>query len=149
MKSALKLTLVNLVFFINLSSCTKDNAVPTTTPTYPIEGLWIGTYNSDQVPSQGDLYYSFIVKPDGSILTEGLGGDGNMYYARGTWTLTSDTVFAATIVTFVTPGPYPVTQSIKASFSKEGKLNNGTWEDTNNPNGPAKNGKFPIMARIN
>jgi len=41
------------------------------------------------------LYYSLIVKPDGKIATEGLGGDGKTYYSKGAWTLTGN-IFTAT-----------------------------------------------------
>lgn len=46
-----------------MSSCKKADAQTTTT--YPIEGLWIGTYSVDQIEyqGQGNLFYSFIIYP--------------------------------------------------------------------------------------
>ena len=77
----MKRNLVLLAFVISLFgtvSCNKDVECQ---KTYPIEGLWIGTYTINEIPQQGALYYSFVVKPEGVLLTEGLGGDGRTYYA--------------------------------------------------------------------
>ena len=95
--------------------------------------------------------YCFIVYPDGTLLTKGKGGDGNFYYSTGTWTLSNDSLFEGTIVSFVTPGPNPVTQSISATFSNEGNgtLTNGTWFDVDNPNGAPLSGAFSTMQKIN
>jgi hypothetical protein len=130
-----------------ISSCKKADAQPTTI--YPIEGLWIGTYASPAVPSQGSLFYSFVIYPDGTLLTKGKGGDGKYYYSSGTWTLSSNNIFSGTIVSFVTPGPHPVTQCITATYSNTGTLTNGTWKDTNNPNGTGLSGTFSTMQRVN
>lgn len=134
-----------LVITLFLISCKKDCDTPT--PTYPIEGLWIGTYTVDNLPSQGSLYYSFIIKPNGEVLTEGKGGDGVTYYAAGTWELTDNT-FTATYTSINFKG-LPVQQSATATFSNTGTLTNGTWEDINNPNGPALSGKFSTFNRVN
>jgi hypothetical protein len=82
---------LSLIFL--LSTCKKSS---TPAPNYPIVGLWIGT----QVPNDGSttvpLYYSFDLHSDSSILLQGLGADGNTYYALGKWSL-SGTAFTAAI----------------------------------------------------
>jgi hypothetical protein len=140
-------TLVVLTF--QISGCKKDCPAPTTT-TYPIQGLWIGTFSVDAIPGQGSLFYSFVVYPDGTLLTKGKGGDGKFYYSSGTWTLSSSNVFSGTITSFVTPNSgSPVTQSITATYANSGTLVDGVWNDTNNPNGTPLKGKFSTMQRIN
>lgn len=117
------------------------------TATYPIQGLWIGTYSQDG--SSGQSFYSFIVYPDGILVTRGKGFDGKYYYSSGTWNLSNDNIFTATIVSFVTPGPNPVTQSITAIYSTTGVLTNGTWKDVINTNSTPLSGTFSTMQRVN
>ena len=136
-KNSLLLLSFLLLLFI---SCKKNDTCPL--PTYPISGLWIGTYTAEQVPSQGSLYYSFIIKPDGKVLTESLGGDGKTYYASGTWNLTGST-FIYSITTFESG----INQTGSLTFSDQGNLTDGTWQDINNS--PNLNGTFPTMTRIN
>ena len=116
---------------------------------YPIQGLWVGTYSVDALPSQGQLFASLIIYPDGTIVTRTKGGDGKYYYASGTWNLSSSNVLTATIVYFVTPGTNPVTQSITATFSSTGVLTLGTWKDVINTNSTPLNGAFSEMQRVN
>ncbi|MFT3932178.1 MAG: hypothetical protein QM726_01075 [Chitinophagaceae bacterium] len=120
-------------------SCSKENTPP---PTYQIAGLWIGTYTVNQIPSQGNLYYSFIIKPDGTLLTEGKGGNGTMLYSSGTWSLT-DSTFTYKVQAFQSG----IQQTGALKFSNKGQLTGGTWTDTNNS--PNLSGTFPVMARIN
>lgn len=135
-----------LAFTFLITSCSKD-PVPTPTPTYPVEGLWVGTFSAPTFPSQ---FYSFIVYPGGVLLTKGQGSDGKYYYSSGTWSLSSNNTFSGTIVSFVTPnGGSPVTQSITATYSNNGNMTGGTWVDTNNPNGTGLSGTFSTMQRVN
>ncbi len=144
---------LNIYFFATLltlfsiTSCKKECPIPPPA-TYPIEGLWTGTYTVDALPSQGALSFNFYVKPGGNILTEGKGGDGKTYYASGIWSL-SGSIFTATITTHATIYAAPVTQLITATYSNIGTLTNGTWRDTNNPNGLGFAGKFSTMQRSN
>lgn len=119
-------------------SCKKDTA----NITHPIVGLWQGTYSVDQVPSQGNQYFSFIIKPDGTLLTESKGGNGLTYYGVGNWTLTGS-VFAYTL----TSTSNGVQQSGQLTNNTAGSLTSGTWHDTNNS--PNLSGTFPTMNRIN
>lgn len=125
------------------SACEKES----TPSTKSIHGLWIGTYNATQKPAQGDLFYSYIIYPDGTMLTKGKGGDGKFYYSTGTWTLNGNN-FSSTIVSFVTPNNgAPVTQSINGTYSDNGTIT-AVWADTNNPNGAALSGNH-TMQKVN
>jgi hypothetical protein len=129
-------------------SCQKDSVQPT--KTYTIQGLWIGTYSASSLPAQGDLFYSYSIFTDGTILTKSKGWDGKYYYAAGTWALSSTNVFTSTITTFVTPfAGSPVTQFMSGTFSSNGTITDATWKDTDNPNGTYRSGKFSTMQRVN
>jgi hypothetical protein len=133
------LLLVSSLFF---AACEKDCAIEPETNTVP--GLWIGTYTVNQVPAQGALYYSFIFKPDGKVLTEGKGGNGASYYSQGTWTLTGNEINCSyTSINF--PG-VTVTQSAKFTFSASSdSLSAGTWTDVS---GGVNSGKFQLMKKV-
>jgi hypothetical protein len=133
--------LIGLLMVLFLS-CTKENVRK-----YRIEGIWVGTYTVDGLPTQGALFNSFSIYPDGTMLTKGKGGDGADHFSKGTWNLASDTLFTATITTFYPNFSNPITQRIQATFSKEGILTNGTWTDTINPYG-LKKGKYSGMQRV-
>jgi hypothetical protein len=106
--------------------------------------LWIGTYTVDQVPAQGALYYSFIFKPDNTLITEGSGGDGNLYYSRGTWTL-SGSVINCTLTTLNFP-IVTVGQTAKFTFNaKSDSLSAGTWKDVSVG---TNTGKFQLMKKV-
>jgi hypothetical protein len=123
-------------------SCTKEE--PDTKP-HNLPGLWIGTATTDQFPDQGNLYYSFIIKPDGTLLTEGKVFNGNTYYSRGSWTLDADTL-RCTYTTINFPH-VTVTQSAKFFYDKPaGTLTSGTWRDEQN--GSNYTGKFHNMVEV-
>jgi hypothetical protein len=108
----LSLFAVLLAFF----SCSKSNS----TPANPIVGLWIGTVTYSVAPSAGNLYYSFDLRADSSILFQGLGADGNTYYASGNWSL-SGTSFTATI-TGTNLSNAGVVINVTATYNKTGTL---------------------------
>ncbi len=148
------LLLAVLACSIAFSSCTKEaDSTPSVTAdaNYPVEGLWLGTYSGNQNPELGNRFYSFVIYPDGTILTKGM-ADGQYYYSSGTWTWQSSAsnVFVATITNITTPrNGLPVTQRITATWSKTGVMTDGTWVDINNPNGTGLSGKFSTMQRVN
>lgn len=155
MKKILMASLAMTVFAVSalllqLTSCKKvaaqlnNNDCPS--PTYPVEGLYIGTYSVDSKPEQGDMYYSFVVFPDGSLLTKGLTEFGDTTYQKGSWQISGDSTFTGTIATFTTPS---VIQSITGKFSKDGKISNAQWQDSYNPFGSNLSGDFSVMQRIN
>jgi hypothetical protein len=65
-------------------SCTKSTETPTT-----IVGFWVGTYQVTGSPTT--YYYSFDLRPDGTLLHKGTGADGNTYYGQGTYTVNGAT----------------------------------------------------------
>lgn len=133
--------LLLLLTVFSVYSCTKDKVHTSTLP-----GLYIGVYTVDNLPKQGALFYSFVVYPDGSLITKGKGGDGTDLYSEGTWTLTG-TTFKGTINTFVKYEGKPITQTITATYMNNGKLKNGVWKDIVNPY-TTNSGTFPIMERV-
>lgn len=135
-------------FKISTKTAAPKMPAPAVVPATPIIGLWMGTYSVEEIPEQGELFYSFSIYPDGSILTKSKGGDGRDYYSSGQWELSCNNVFNAEIISIVTPGPLPVTQSITAIFSDEG-LTNGTWTDIENPNGTGLKGKLHALHKLN
>ena len=138
-KSLLLLSVVSVMIL----SCNKDD--DPSPKTYNVTGLWIGTFKVDQL-SIAALPYNYIIKPDGSMLTDGKGADGKTYYSAGTWTLDGDTL-RSTYTTINFAGP-AVTQSSKFYFNKsQGTLTNGTWKD--GANGSNYTGTYPTMVRVN
>ncbi|MDB5199926.1 MAG: hypothetical protein JWO92_1889 [Chitinophagaceae bacterium] len=131
--------LPTLILSLLIISCKKDPV----TPTYPIQGLWIGTYQVTGQPGLGNQYLSYIIKPDGTILVESEGA-GAKYYSRGIWTL-SGTTFTSTYTSFSYPaGVSSATQTSTATFSNSGNLTGGTWANT----GTAVSGTF-TLTRVN
>ena len=132
-----------LLFTTFAFSCTKENA--DTTKPHHLPGLWIGTYTTDQFPQQAPLYYSFIIKPDGTLLTEGKVSNGTTYYSSGAWTLNGDTL-RCTYTTINFPN-VKVTQSAKFFYNASaGTLTSGTWRDE--LNGSNYTGKFQNMVEV-
>ena len=144
MKTKISLTIVSFIFVLILS-CTKETTTiptPCPTPTYPIQGLWIGTYSVDQLPSQAPQYFSYVIKPDGTIICESVGAS-QKYYSAGTWTITG-TAFTSTYTSFSYPsGQGPATQTASATYDNSGKLTTGIWR-----NSPISSGTF-TMTRVN
>jgi hypothetical protein len=139
-------TVILALFCSFLTSCKKDAEEPKG-PTYPIAGLWIGTYTQDQLSKQSSYAYSFSIYPDGTMLTKGAADDGSIHYSSGTWTLTSDSLFSATITT-INVYETPVNQNISAIFSPKGTLTNGVWANSVPINGTNFSGKFSLK-RVN
>lgn len=80
------------------SSCSKTNTVTDTVtkivvdtlrPPTTIAGIWVGTYQV--TGSATTYYYSFDLRPDGTLLHKGIGGDGNTYYGQGRYTINGAT----------------------------------------------------------
>jgi hypothetical protein len=136
-------TLLIAILVIISFSCSKDNDDNQNNVIYTAPGLYMGTYTVDQVPAQGSLFYSFIIQPDATMVTEGRGGNGATYYSAGTWTLTQDTL-RCTFSTINFPS-VTVTQSAKFYFNKnDGSLTSGTWKDVTN----GTNSGTYIMTRV-
>jgi hypothetical protein len=145
------LSFVFVVLFASLLllqiSCSSDdrenNQAALSSTTYPISGLWIGTYTA-VLSDNGPLFYSFVIYPDGTIVTKGEMHLGVYAYSTGTWTLTGDT-FTAVITTMERPF---FTQQITGTFSNTGVITDATWEDIESEF-PFNSGEFSTMERIN
>ena len=127
MKKVLSIAII-AVGLVILQSCDKDDI---SVPNYPIEGLWIGTYDIVQAAeSGGSLYYSFFLRRDDSIQVQSVGADGQTYYAIGTWSLSDSTFQASFVATNL--GQQGVVQNATATFDKrKGLLKNGIVETAN------------------
>jgi len=124
MKKVLLFALAFSVLAI-FQSCDKETL---SVPVYPIEGLWIGTYNIEEAVEEGDsFYYSYYIRKDDSIQVHSQGADGNTYYGIGTWTL-NDTIFNAQITT-TNFGQQGQVQNVSAIYDKKkGVLKEGRVE---------------------
>ena len=80
------------------SSCSKTNTVTDTVtkivvdtlrPPATIAGIWVGTYQVTGSPTA--YYYSFDLRPDGTLLHKGTGADGNTYYGQGSYVVNGTT----------------------------------------------------------
>ena len=118
--------LIVLTALINFS-CKKECS----SPTYPVEGLWIGTfsYTPGTSTSQTPQYFSFIIKPQGSLIVESQDA-GRNFTATGTWTLSGNTLNCRYTYPTSVPGTQ-VNQAATASFDNSGKLSSGIWYNTN------------------
>ena len=98
MRVFLTLLVICSSFCLLNSSCTKtetvtkivtDTVVKTVTdtlkPPLTIVGIWVGTYQVTGSPTT--YYYSFDLRPDGTLLHKGTGADGNTYYGQGSYTV--------------------------------------------------------------
>jgi hypothetical protein len=154
MKKILMASLAMTVFavtalLLQLTSCKKVVAQTNhdcPPPIYPVAGLYIGTYSVNSIPGQGNLYYSFVVFPNGDLLTKSANGNGDTTYQKGRWTLSGDSTFTGTIATFTTPS---VIQNIIGTFLDDGKISDATWHDIYNPFGNGLSGTFSVMQRVN
>ena len=108
-----------------LSSCKKAEAQ--TNAVVTIEGLWIGTYTVDGQPSLGSQYFSFIVKPDGTIINDTKGAN-KQHLSVGTWNLDGTSFTSSFTCVFGTTANVGVSETSTASFDNTGKLT-GTWKN--------------------
>ncbi len=97
------------------------------TPKNPIIGLWVGVLTAVNEPLAGPLYYSCDIRADSTILTTGLGADGNTYYSAGTWSL-SGTAFSATI-TSTTLSNKGTVQNVSLIYNQTNGTLIGTWQN--------------------
>jgi hypothetical protein len=125
------------------SSCSKTNTVTDTVtkivvdtlkPPTTIVGIWVGTYQVTGSPTT--YYYSFDLRPDGTLLHKGIGSDGNTYYGQGSYTVNgttfsySDTVLnlSQTGTVETGSGTYTAADStITGNLENEGGVLTGTF----------------------
>jgi len=136
-----------LCIIIVSSSCTKDAVLnqseKSDSTAYPIEGLWIGTYNYGSSPLSNGEYFSLIIKPDKNILVE-TRYFGQQNLANGSWTLTDSLTFRSNY-TYIHPIGLNTSQRITAIWYQKGTLI-GTWQNTSPANGVS--GTFAVK-RVN
>jgi hypothetical protein len=105
---------------ISIFSCSKSS-----TPSIAITGTWKGTLTGVNEASSGNLYYSFIINADSSIVTQSTGSDGKTYYGAGTWKLSGQNFSAKS-------NSNGTAQTISATFSStKGTLSSGVWSNDN------------------
>ena len=148
MKKLLKTSgvLVILALFIVLSnaSCTKDSSSqPEPDPKHPIEGLWIGTYAVDGYPNLGQQYFSFIIKPDGTMIND-TKGSNIQHIAIGTWSLSGNIFSCSFTCIYGISSNIGVKETCTATFDDTGKLT-GTWKNV----APLTGSGSITLARVN
>lgn len=141
---ALTVFAVSITLF-QMASCKKSHANDCPPVTYPVSGLWEGTYQTDQV-AHATTYMSFAIYPDGSFLRKArvVGVPNEVAYFKGSWKLNGkDFTFRDT--TFSYSGGYVITEGA-LEFNNEGTLSNGSWDAIV---GQTYTGTFQNMKRIN
>jgi hypothetical protein len=116
----------------------------TLVPTYPIAGLWEGTYQTNQV-IHAPTYASMTIFPDGTIIKRNKVVGINEYnLTRGRWTL-SGNLFQYRDTTLLYSGG-TVVETGSLTFKNDGTFSNGTWQ---NISGQTYTGTYQNMKRIN
>ncbi|HVW58613.1 MAG TPA: hypothetical protein VHC48_01210 [Puia sp.] len=127
------------------ASCTKNNDVTTTihdsttiiqkdtvyikNPKNPITGFWVGSFQYDDYPTAGSYYYSLSLFEDNTVVNMGGGQNGVLYMAKGTWSLSTDSILTVHIA--ADPLQANWTQTLTAKYSSaNGTLSNGIWAYT-------------------
>lgn len=134
------------IAIFQMTSCTKSNAQTNNCPpaTYPVTGLWEGTYQTDQV-SHAPTYESFAIYPDGTFLRRSKVVSSTEYALfKGTWKLTGNILEFKDSTLSYSVGYIINTGTL--TFSNSGKLSNGTWQVVS---GQSYTGTFQNMNRIN
>jgi len=146
--ASLALTAFSLsIALFQMTSCKKTKAQNNCpTPSYPITGLWEGTYQTDQV-THAPTYISMAVYPDGTIVRRAkIVGTANDYaFTRGSWKLTG-TNFEYKDTTLIYSSGATVIEKGTLTFSNTGTLTNGTWQDLS---GQSYTGTYQNVKRIN
>lgn len=142
MKTSKLLLFASLALALSLGflACEKEHE-PKPEKTYPIAGLWIGTYTVHD-PSIGEQYFSFVIKPDGGLIVDSK-GDDQQHLAIGTWSVTGTTFTAEYTYVYGIASNVSVTQTATAEWDATGKLT-GTWMNVS----PEDSGTFK-MERVN
>jgi hypothetical protein len=126
--------LMSFLIFMQLG-CTKDCPKPTTT--FPIQGLWEGTYKvgaGAPVPAGTSFYFSFSVYPGGKVSykSKGFYNGSSEYvtFADGTWSLNGTAFsFNVTTVNIAGGGTQHVQSGTAVYNSNDGTMTNGIIND--------------------
>ena len=136
---------VSMLLF-QMTSCSKSDAQTNCPPaTYPITGLWEGTYQTNQV-QHAPTYESMAIYPDGTIVRRNkvVGTTNDYAFTRGKWTLTGNIFTYRDTTLFYSGGTVVETGTL--TFNNNGTLTNGTWQ---NISGQSYTGTFQNVKRIN
>lgn len=125
LKTPLSILLLCFLLINVFSSCKKDDCPA---PIYPVEGLWTGKYGTGV--TEPNLGFSMVVEAGGKLTVADGDNITTSSKAAGTWILTGN-VFTATY-TYSGGGS---TFSIKADWSNNGKMTNGTYGNGAIPTG--------------
>ncbi|HXB29805.1 MAG TPA: hypothetical protein VNW49_08305 [Puia sp.] len=83
MRISILLIAISTSIWFTSTSCSKSTETPT------VVGFWVGTYQV--TGSSTTYYYSFDLRPDGTLLHKGTGADGNTYYGQGSYVVNGTT----------------------------------------------------------
>jgi len=141
LSSVVLLTFALALLIFEMSSCKK--AVAQTTPASSILGLWTGTYKVDGNSGAGEQYFSFIIKPDGTMIND-TKGEGQQHLSPGTWSLKGDTLSCTFTCVYGLPSNIGITETSTCIWDKTGKLTMGTWKNV-----PASGSGTFTLAKVN
>jgi hypothetical protein len=114
--------------FLGTLGCEKE-LEPDPVKEKSILGLWVGTYEVDNMKEAGKQYYSLIIKPDGTVIID-TKGDSKQHLGVGNWIMKGDTLVCTTSIVYGLSSNMSVVQTHSAIFDKwAGKLMNGVWKD--------------------
>ncbi|MEI9958473.1 MAG: hypothetical protein WDM90_19700 [Ferruginibacter sp.] len=144
--ASIALTTFALAFALfQMTSCKKATAqTPSTPATYPIQGLWVGTYTIDGQAALGQQYFSFVIKPDGSIIND-TKYNNQQNLALGNWTLSGTTLSCSFTNMYGQASNFGVSETCTATWDNSGKLTAGIWKNVAPLSG---SGTF-VLTRIN
>lgn len=118
------------IIIFTLTGCTTDSTKSETNKnSFPIEGIWIGSYTEDGSPELEKQYFSYILKPDGTMIFDGK-GNGEQYIAVGTWSLSGKTLSTTYTNIYGENGiSIGVVQTSTSTWDSTGKLVGGIWKN--------------------
>ena len=121
------------IAIFQIASCKKADAQPPSTTS--IEGLWIGSYTIDGQPNSGQQFFSFVIKPDGTVINDTKEAN-QQHLSIGAWTLTGDTLTCTTTCVYGSESNMGITENHTAIFDKtKGTISNGVWKNVPPLNG--------------
>jgi len=141
--SAIVLIVFSFAIILFQISCKKGALADTKTPP-TIKGLWVGSYTVDDQPGWGEQYFSLIIKPDGTMLTDSKGA-GQQHLAPGTWTLKNDTLKCDFTCVYGISSNVGIEEKTVAVVDKATGQLVGKWK---NAAAPVDSGKF-ILTKVN
>jgi len=142
--SAIVLIVFSLSIILFQISCKKGALADTTPAAASIHGLWIGTYDVKDQPGLGLQYFSLIIKPDGTMITDSQGAN-QQHLAPGTWTLKSDTLKCSFTCVYGIPYNIGINEVTVAVWDKKNGKLTGMWK---NSAAPIDSGKI-VLSKVN